>query len=474
MSRFLIISVLSLCIGTFAQAQSSAEKKVRKKRSIVPKIQISSQATQQEIDELIRIERDNYLKALESGRSLRTLFQHQANIQWLENQKRPTSSTASAASGSGFFYKGHFQYRLDSAKNLQGIQNTDVHENSWLRLRTELTYQAHPRLKFQLTPQAVKTFGGDDADGNQTSGSLNHDTIEFFAANVQYNIIEPLTFTLGRQDLAYADETIIGRRNWTAPGQSFDLAKLRYEYNRGWTDFFLSKISNNGTATGGDDADFWVLYNSFHWNRYLKVIDLYAISLDDDRPGLPTVNTLGLLLKGSASRVFYRLEANFQQGRDLGDDGNSIHGEVGYKAQRWKSSVEYGNAGKDYRQLFPSVHRFFGIADVLGRRNINHLAWHGKVGLFSWLGLSMDYFQFERNSTDDGAYQLVGQTSLGNNGNSKDIGQELDLIVKFKLPGRVSLVVGGALFMPGQYMKDQNGGNADDTQFVYTQLIAPF
>src|SRR5439155_159608 len=50
----------------------------------------------------------------------------------------------------------------------------------------------------------------------------------------------PLIAKIGRQELSYGDERLIGASDWTNVRRTFDAAKLRYEVEGFWVDAFVS------------------------------------------------------------------------------------------------------------------------------------------------------------------------------------------------------------------------------------------
>src|SRR5258708_34943419 len=50
----------------------------------------------------------------------------------------------------------------------------------------------------------------------------------------------PLIAKIGRQELVYGDERLIGQSDWTNVRRTFDAAKLRYEVEGFWGDAFVS------------------------------------------------------------------------------------------------------------------------------------------------------------------------------------------------------------------------------------------
>lgn len=52
----------------------------------------------------------------------------------------------------------------------------------------------------------------------------------------------PITAKVGRQELSYGDERLVGPLDWSNVGRVFDAAKLRYENSQFWIDGFVSRV----------------------------------------------------------------------------------------------------------------------------------------------------------------------------------------------------------------------------------------
>ena len=375
-------------------------------------------------------------------------------------------------------FKGHYQMRGESAKNRQAVANASQSGQLFSRLRVNMFFAPNDRLKFELAPQATKNFGGEE-NGNATSGGTTHTEVDFFAANIRYKIIPKLELTVGRQEMAYGDHLIIGSLPWANTGRSFDAIRGRLNFEKGWVDAFWSKIADN--ATSGltledlDDKDLYGVYTSWAINNWLKTIDLYFLS-QVDRTSYPAassdINTVGFRALGEYRWFWYRTENAVQSGTSIEEDGYQYNLELGGKFMGSKLSVEYATAGKNYIQLYPTAHKFLGIADVLGRKNINHTAVHFASGYSDWLKFKASYHYFKRNDTSATAAGLTGGT-IGTTGTSDDIGDEFDFVVNFITKHNLKLQAGIGLFNPGQYIED-NRGLDEQVQFSYLQLNANF
>ena len=428
-------------------------------------------------------QRKNYLRKLRGRADAHEVYKIQANIQKLEiliadleYENKKMGKPLARQEESRFTYKGHLQFRTESAKNLRAVQGSRQTEQSLLRLRANVSYTANENLRFNLTPQATKGFGANDASGKPTSGSTEHTELDFFEANFDFHLTDKLSARIGRQAVSYGDELVIGTLPWSNTGRSFDALRLTYDSKFGSSELLYSKVDDNSTPTvSTDDQNFISFYNSFDFGPRAREVDLYYMQLRSGKPSGVKVNSFGFRVKGKALGLFYRTENAYQSGANLGDDAFQYNVEVGKKMKRYKASLEYAVAGADYRQFFPTGHNFLGFADVLGRRNIKQVSLHLWGRPLRWLSFNIDYHSFKREDNSKSAFRLDGETAIGSNGNSDDIGSEMDFIVTLHSKSRVKLQLGSTWFNPGEYMRDQDIGRRDKVvNFNYVQVLASF
>ncbi len=325
---------------------------------------------------------------------------------------------------------GHFQFRTESAQNRQNVQGSKQMEQSFSRLRVYFQFTPNENLTFNYTPQATKGFGAV-VDSETTSGSTNHTEVTSFESNIDYKISDNLSAKLGRQELSYGDHLFIGSLPWANAGRSFDAVKLHHKLSNGWVDLLHSKISNNDTdiSSEQDDKDLYLLYSSINFDSAVKLLDLYLLHQNDNTASDLEVNMVGFRLKGEVGAFFFRTENGKQTGENLDGEAYQYGLELGGKFGKYSAAVEYSIAGKDYQQLYPTAHKFMGITDVLGRRNLQQTALHIKGAPLDYMNFSLDMHQFQRVDDENPAYKLNGSTSWGTTGDSTDIGSEVDLVV---------------------------------------------
>lgn len=397
-------------------------------------------------------------------------------VRLLEERLGRDAVSQSDGPSSKLDYRGHFQFRSESARNQKGVQGANQAGESFYRLRAYFAFEANSKLDFNLAPQATKGVGAEQADIGVTSGSTNHEELTFFEANIRYALSDRLDAVLGRQEIAYGDHLIIGSLPWANPGRSFDGLRFRRQTSNGSIELLQSKITDNQTsADQGDDVNLTSLYGAFEFGPRLGELDLYFIRQSDSRQNMADVNTFGVRALGkSFGNFFYRTENGIQSGAGLGEDAYQYNLELGVRLSGVALSVEGAIAGADYRQLYPTAHKFLGIADLFGRRNIEQYVFRARSGLLENVDLTAEFHRFYRKDGNRPAYKLDGSTPWGSAGDSEDIGSELDLVATVKTRDSINLQLGAAWFDPGRYMKDQSGGEGEATEFYYAQVNAGF
>ena len=94
---------------------------------------------------------------------------------------------------------------------------------------------------------------------------------------------------------------------------------------------------------------------------------------------------------------------------------------------------------------------------------------NGTVG--KGLTAQVDVHYLLRSSTSSPAYKLNGTSALGTGANtSANIGMETDLIVNYAFSNDVTATIGGALLIPGDYLRAELGDVTPT--FWYMQWVA--
>jgi len=125
-----------------------------------------------------------------------------------------------------FNYNG--EIRLRNLQKDLDIGLSDQKNITEMRVRASLNVVVNNKLDVVISPQATKNFGEVIASGNdesssskESSGDIFHGTVDLFQAYVNSKS-KHFGYRIGRQQLNYGDNVVLGTRNWTNGGLAFD------------------------------------------------------------------------------------------------------------------------------------------------------------------------------------------------------------------------------------------------------------
>ena len=325
---------------------------------------------------------------------------------------------------------------------------------------------------------------------------------------------------LGRQELAYGDERLIGTNPWNNFGRTFDAAKLHYEQSKFSIDVFSSTVVYiindsfdysdlfNGAETHRDQV-FSAIYGSTTAVDPLTM-DLYALLLDENNPtvvvpgltypgtslSIPGTRTdfvtLGTRLKADPKKLHgWECEGEFafQTGQvsdlDLTAFAAHIGGGYNFKCP-WSPRLfaEYNYASGDhdptdgnietFQNLFPSNHAYYGYMDLFSWQNMHNPELSLKAKPCKQVGLETDFHWFWLANTNDAWYRANGTTKVRpiTPGAPNYVGAELDLLITCQPVKSLVIWVGYSHFFAGSYLSAT--GPSDDADFGYAQATINF
>jgi hypothetical protein len=330
----------------------------------------------------------------------------------------------------------------------------------------------------------------------------------------------PLTAKVGRQELVYGDERMIGRSDWNNLGRVFDAGVLRFENPVVWVDAFAGRIvmpvnhhfnlpndydwlsgvyASTRTLVSIQESQFYFLAHNV--SAKAAVLDPSWLS----RPCTPQdTYTAGLRFKSLPDKLGawdYTFEAAVQFGNvqvkttRLEQEAFAVMASGGYT---WKETwgaprlgVGYDffsgesnpadNRNETFEPLFPTNHKPLGLMDLVGAKNIHdprltfclkpakpvtvNLEWHSY-----FLADTADYFY------NDGGSARNGNGYVRNPQLNSYAGSELDLDVIYTFKPWAGFRAGYGHFFVGNYVQDSLGANggSQDADWFYAQLTFAF
>lgn len=349
------------------------------------------------------------------------------------------------------------------------------------QLRFAVRVRLHSALTGYVQVQDVHAWG---AARDDIIYQFNTNLRQFY---VDWGPRERFQLRLGRQELLYGNQRLVGPFGWDTVGRTFDGARLTWKWSANWTtDAFAARLVavRRGTPRRPGNQDLYGFYSRFTPRRPDQ-LEFYALY---HRDGLrtrgelltgslepPRIVTLGThLFRASQTGFRYDIESAWQ----TGERGPDRHRAAALAAQasytfraRFSPLVafEYDFATGDgnpadarsdeFHNLFPTNHYFYGHADLMGWRNMHDLRGTLAAQFHPKLRLQADYHRFllasRRGRWSSAGGQTLGFVPGGTVG--RDLGQEFDVILRVPLHKHLQFEAGYSVFVPGAFARATRG-----------------
>ena len=350
--------------------------------------------------------------------------------------------------------------------------------NLYTLLRSRLSAEATPidrvNLFFQI--QDSRTFGEEkDALGsfNTISNTKNLDVHQAYL-KVDSLLAEGLSLKLGRMEMAYGNERIVGSVGWNNVGRSFDGGVLRYASQKDYVDLFVMNVSETtvppSVATVGSVSaarDTGQMFSGLYYSgkpMENHQLDIYAMhQLDRLRPSGADNKlsrfTLGALFKGNTNSVLYDAEFAYQTGKTGATNIGAMMFAIllGYNftdlpLTSVSAGFDYLSGNKDndkdmkaFDPMYHTGHKFYGFMDYFisiptntANRGLQDM--YARVVLKPEANTSLaiwgHFFQYAQPLKD-----------------VQGIGQEIDIVGQYKYNKNLSFELGLCGFLPGEIMR---------------------
>ena len=311
---------------------------------------------------------------------------------------------------------------------------------------------------------------------------------------------------VGRQELSYGAERLLGAFNWSNVAQTFDAGKVMLEFREKnlKIDIFAGGKTPNKSPESDDFYDgsandrLGGYYATFNGENGL-VVDQYVMNRNTDgktvsfgQTGDGEVDdyTIGGRLKGKwpNTPIDLELEAAKQVGNSgsLDVDAQMVVALLGYTFDHsWQPrlSFEFDYASGDndssdgeretFDNLYPTNHLYYGFMDFVSLQNINIYRFQWQAKPMKKLDIESDYHLIYLDTPKDNLYS-AGRTikRATRAGADSYVGSEIDLLAKYKVCNYANLLLGYSHFFAGNFLKDT--GSADDADFFYVQTSLNF
>lgn len=294
-----------------------------------------------------------------------------------------------------------------------------------------------------------------------------------------------LSARVGRQELAFGEQRLVGHVGWLNAARTFDAARVTLRGQSLQVDAFAGsvvRILDGEFDRSGHGNRFSGLYVSSTGLIPKATLEPYVFHRVDRnlRAELGGAGRLSQTTVGA--RWVGRLPAGFEYGSEtaaqygsLGPDSIDawathvqIRSPAGPYGLRFVSEYNYASGDEDpadgvrggFDNLYPTPHDKYGLADQVGWRNIHHLregielvpakGWPVTVNVHSW-------WLAERT---DGLYTAGGALVVRMPSGAADrrVGHELDVQLTRAISPQVQLAAGYARIFPGPFLRAATPG----------------
>jgi Alginate export len=286
---------------------------------------------------------------------------------------------------------------------------------------------------------------------------------------------------IGRQELSYGGERLVGTNDWNNVARSFDAVRVSGFKPGLRVDAFASvpvqptqlRFDRHfpGQRFFGSHVVLDTLLPATSIEPYFLWKSLARVSGEGATSGFANIDTTGVRLTGMLRpTLHYTAELAGQFGSYA---GNAVSGRAGSVQMSWtvrdtprkpRLSFEYSYASGDgnpadgrrgtFDNLYPSNHDYYGITDKVAWQNIHNPHVGFDFHATHSLHLIAEYHEFFLATRQDGLYNYLGERIVLNRlATSSYVGRELNAQAHWTVNGKVTLGAGLGHMTRGAYLR---------------------
>ena len=386
-------------------------------------------------------------------------------------------------------FSGEYRARVEGFSG--GGFRTD-NDDAYLLNRFRINMKLMPTswLKLNFQAQDARVFWKNQ----NPAAPPFQDTFDLRMAFAEIGDTEKGTIALrvGRQELNFGEQRLIGSVNWLNTARTFDAARLTLRHNGYRLDAFASSVVNakdaewNHHQQGNNLHGLYAGADKLIPNAVLEAYALWRVAPWFAYPANEHGTRGKLDSKTTGVRFVGKLPGNWDYGTEMAtqfgslgtDDIRAWAGEwrFGYtfSALRYRPHivVEYNYASGDsnakdgtrhtFDPLYPTPHDKYGLADQVGWRNIHDLRLGPDFKVSAKLALSGNYHSWWLANATDALYGVNGAAvaRVSNGSGGRHVGQELDAQALYQWNKQIQVAGGVGRVFPGEFLKAATPGKA--------------
>ncbi|MGH9371200.1 MAG: alginate export family protein [Vicinamibacterales bacterium] len=372
--------------------------------------------------------------------------------------------------------------------------------------REDLYWLSRFRFDARVTPSKMLAFYAQVQDarvGKKTVGPTGAPFRAPFDLRMAFADIgsasSPVSVRLGRQELVYGEQRLVGHVSWLNAARTFDAAKITIRTALFQVEAFgasLVRILDGEIDRSGAGNRFAGVYATTTTFVPRSTIEPYVffkrdVRLRGESGSIGDLNetTVGVRIVGKLlPRLDYGTEMAVQRGSLGPEEVQAWAGHwrlrsslPGPGAARLTGEYNYASGDEDptdgirgtFDQLYPTPHDKYGLADQVGWKNIHHLRAGFELTPLSGLPITTNYHSWWLASRRDALY-AAGSAVLAriNDGaTSSHVGHELDFQIARPITPQIQLAAGYAHIFTGDFLKQATPGASYSHPYVLVTYV---
>ena len=296
---------------------------------------------------------------------------------------------------------------------------------------------------------------------------------------------------VGRQELGFGDQRLLGASNWTNAARTFDAARVTIRSGAAQIDLFgasLVRILDGEFDRSGNGNRLAGAYLSTAKLIPGAAVEPYAFYRRDVTTALRQLTSGTRLVGALPAGVDYNVEMAAQ-------DGTAGASVIRAWAGHWqlrktfrrrfhpRAGGEYNFATGDsnptdgrrgtFDQLYATSHDKYGLADQVGWRNIHDVRAGIDFTPLKATPVTVNYHSYWLAEKRDGLYAASGAllARVATGAASAHVGQEIDVQVARPLTPQLALAAGYSHLFAGPFLKQATPGRSYSSPFLMLTFV---
>jgi hypothetical protein len=391
--------------------------------------------------------------------------------------------------------RGEFRERVEGFQNLGFTEGRDD-GYALSRVRLNVAVTTHKHFSFQANVQDARV--GGKTVGPTVAPFRGPFDLRAAFADVG-SPTAPVAVRLGRQELAFGEQRLLGHLAWVNTGRTWDAARGILRTRGFQVDVFAASLvrslpgefdkSGNGNQLYGAYATSGKVLPKGTFEPYVFYRRDTNLRSELGPVGSLEQTTVGARTAGRLrAGLAYGVEMSMQRG-SLADDSISAwagHYQIreslpGKGAVKFTSEYNFATGDKNptdgtratFDQLYPTGHDKLGLADQVGWRNTHHIREGVEFSPFKATPVSVNYHSWWLAGKTDGLYNAGGAriAFVAGGAAGSHVGQEIDVQVTRALTPQLQLAAGYAHMFTGKFLEQATPGASYSAPYIMATYV---